>query len=42
VVALPMPLDLTDDDSIIATARHVEKEYGRLDVLVNNAAICFI
>lgn len=41
VVALPLPLDLTDDNSIIAAARHVEKEYGRLDVLVNNAAICF-
>ncbi len=41
VVAVPMPLDLTDDNSIIAAARHVEKEYGRLDVLVNNAAICF-
>ena len=40
-VALPVPLDLTDDNSIAAAARHVEKEYGRLDVLVNNAAICF-
>ena len=41
VLALPVPLDLTDDNSISAAARHVEKEYGKLDVLVNNAAICF-
>ncbi len=41
VVALPVPLDLTDDNSIVAAAKHVEQEYGRLDVLINNAAICF-
>ncbi|KAK5731718.1 hypothetical protein LTR17_011189 [Elasticomyces elasticus] len=32
-------LDVTDDDSINAAAAQVEKEHGRLDVLVNNAAI---
>lgn len=41
VVALPVPLDLTDDSSIAAAVKHVEQEYGRLDVLINNAAICF-
>ena len=34
-------LDLTDWDSIDATRAFVESEFGRLDVLVNNAAICF-
>ncbi|TKA64363.1 hypothetical protein B0A55_11795 [Friedmanniomyces simplex] len=32
-------LDVTDDASIHAAASQVEKDYGRLDVLVNNAAI---
>ena len=41
VVALPVPLDLTDASSIVAAVKHVEQEYGRLDVLINNAAICF-
>lgn len=36
-----MPLDLTDDASIANAARWVEDEYGSLDVLVNNAAVCF-
>ena len=32
-------LDVTDADTIAATARHVEETYGHLDVLVNNAGI---
>ncbi|KAK5686880.1 hypothetical protein LTR17_026764 [Elasticomyces elasticus] len=32
-------LDVTDDDSINAAAAQVEKEHGRLDVLINNAAV---
>jgi NAD(P)-dependent dehydrogenase (short-subunit alcohol dehydrogenase family) len=31
------PLDVTDDRSVAALADHVERAYGRLDVLVNNA-----
>jgi NAD(P)-dependent dehydrogenase (short-subunit alcohol dehydrogenase family) len=34
-----LQLDVTDQASIAAAARRVRKEFGRLDVLVNNAAI---
>ncbi|MBI3127799.1 MAG: SDR family oxidoreductase [Candidatus Tectomicrobia bacterium] len=33
------PLDASDEKSIEALAAFIEKEYGRLDILVNNAAI---
>lgn len=32
-------LDLTDDASVVAAARAVEAEHGRLDVLINNAVL---
>jgi len=34
-------LDLTDPDSIASTSKFIQDKFGRLDVLVNNAAICF-
>ncbi|MGR6317573.1 SDR family oxidoreductase [Micromonospora soli] len=34
-----MPLDVTDEASAAAVAELVEREYGQLDVLVNNAGI---
>ena len=34
-----LQLDVTDDASIAAAAERVRKEFGRLDVLVNNAGI---
>ncbi|MBY8872368.1 SDR family oxidoreductase [Micromonospora sp. PLK6-60] len=34
-----VPLDVTDAESVAAAAKLVEREYGRLDVLVNNAGI---
>jgi NAD(P)-dependent dehydrogenase (short-subunit alcohol dehydrogenase family) len=32
-----LPLDLTDDSSIVAAAERIRTEQGRIDVLVNNA-----
>ncbi len=32
-------LDVTDPSRIAAIARHIESEYGRVDVLVNNAGV---
>lgn len=37
--ALALQLDVTDQASIAAAAERIRKELGRLDVLVNNAAI---
>jgi NAD(P)-dependent dehydrogenase (short-subunit alcohol dehydrogenase family) len=37
----PLQLDVTDPASIAAAARWVADRYGRLDVLVNNAAITY-
>jgi NAD(P)-dependent dehydrogenase (short-subunit alcohol dehydrogenase family) len=34
-----LPLDITDDKAIDAAAASVEKIHGKLDILVNNAAI---
>lgn len=34
-------LDLDDAASIIQAREYVETKYGRLDILVNNAAVCF-
>ena len=39
VEAFGVPLDVTDDASATAAARLIEDQAGRLDVLVNNAAI---
>ncbi len=39
IEAVPLPLDVTDADSIRAAAAHVERDHGRLDVLVNNAGV---
>ena len=32
-------LDVTDEDSVEEAASHVQQEFGRLDVLVNNAGV---
>ncbi|MFI8293620.1 SDR family oxidoreductase [Streptomyces sp. NPDC085614] len=37
--AFAVPLDVTDDASVTAAAQLIDAEAGRLDVLVNNAAI---
>jgi NAD(P)-dependent dehydrogenase (short-subunit alcohol dehydrogenase family) len=41
VGAEPLRLDVTDPGSVTDAARQVAERYGRLDVLVNNAAITF-
>ena len=41
VHAESLPLDVTDPASVAAAARQVAERYGRLDVLVNNAAITY-
>ncbi|AXI80875.1 SDR family oxidoreductase [Peterkaempfera bronchialis] len=35
----PLRLDVTDEQSVAAAARRISDEFGRLDVLVNNAGI---
>lgn len=37
--AIPIQLDVTDAASIQAAAKRIESEFGRLDLLVNNAAV---
>ena len=37
--AVVLQLDVTDRVSIANAAEHIRKEFGRLDLLVNNAAI---
>ncbi|SEG42249.1 NADP-dependent 3-hydroxy acid dehydrogenase YdfG [Actinacidiphila yanglinensis] len=37
--AFGVPIDVTDDASVAAAARLLEERSGRLDVLVNNAAV---
>ena len=39
--AEPLQLDVTDPDSVTAAAKWVSDRYGKLDVLVNNAAISY-
>jgi NAD(P)-dependent dehydrogenase (short-subunit alcohol dehydrogenase family) len=39
VDAFEVPLDVTDDASVSAAAGLIEERFGRLDVLINNAAI---
>ncbi len=34
-----MPLDVTDENAIKTLAKYIEQEFGRLDVLVNNAGV---
>ena len=39
ITAVPVQLDVTDPVSVSAAAARIEREYGRLDVLVNNAGV---
>jgi len=34
-------LDVTDEDSVLDLANNIEKEYGKIDVLINNAVAFF-
>lgn len=40
--AIAVQLDVTDQTSINAAAKQIETEFGRLDLLVNNAAISMV
>lgn len=33
-------LDTNDDESIFAAAKQIERDFGRLDILINNAGVC--
>lgn len=35
-----LPLDVDDPDSIAQAARTIQEQYGRLDILINNAGVC--
>lgn len=35
----PLEIDITDDGSVARAAEFIDREYGRLDVLVNNAGV---
>src|SRR6202041_2811144 len=37
--AIPLRLDVTDGGSIIGAAERIRREFGRLDLIVNNAGI---
>ncbi|MBC8103640.1 MAG: SDR family oxidoreductase [Cytophagales bacterium] len=39
ITAYPIPLDVTDTASIAAAARNVEAQFGKLDILINNAGV---
>jgi len=39
--ALAVPTNLADDDSVVAMVARTEAHWGRVDILVNNAAITF-
>jgi NAD(P)-dependent dehydrogenase (short-subunit alcohol dehydrogenase family) len=39
--AEPLQLDVTDPESVAAAVDQVGARYGQLDVLVNNAAVCY-
>ena len=34
-----LPIDVSDEESVRSACKEIEREYGRLDVLVNNAGI---
>jgi NAD(P)-dependent dehydrogenase (short-subunit alcohol dehydrogenase family) len=40
-VAIAVPLDVTSTDDVRALAAQIEGEYGRLDILINNAGAYF-
>jgi NAD(P)-dependent dehydrogenase (short-subunit alcohol dehydrogenase family) len=40
--ALPVPTNLADESDVVAMVARTVEHYGRLDVLVNNAAITFV
>src|SRR5215813_5886868 len=39
---IPVPTNLANEDEVVAMVHRTAERFGRLDVLVNNAAITFV
>ncbi|KAF9052424.1 NAD(P)-binding protein [Hymenopellis radicata] len=37
--AVPLQMDVTDEESVLTAAKHIEQVDGKLDILINNAGI---
>lgn len=35
-----LPLDVTKEDDIVSVVNYIEKHYGKIDILINNAGYC--
>jgi len=40
VEAMAVPADVAEEDSVVAMFKSLDEQFGRVDVLINNAALC--